>query len=228
MLAKRSDCEAQKDLIAAHTGDTESQLLETLDSIKVVRRAYHGNVFIDNNCKIILNNYQKLCSLVSNESESHEHISESFRIYSELGKFISAKRFLTETEILSVKKLCTGFGQFTINLLNEAVTRKMNELILDVPHFSANYKTLGYLNEEEGESLHCSINKQLRQYQIIRNEGEKLVHVVKNQELLNTADKSLAKVTPRPKCDACNVYLREGVGHSVRKSKKSHQVFRCI
>ena len=226
MLAKRSDCEAQKDLIAAHTGDTESQLLETLDSIKVARRAYNGNVFIGNHCKIILNNCQKLCSVVSDEPESHEHISESFRIYSELGKFISAKRFLTETEILSVKELCTGFGQFTINFLNETVTRKMNELIFDVPRFSANYKTLGYLNEEE--SSHCSINKQLRQYQIIRNEGEKLVHVVKNQELLNTADKSLAKVTPRPKCDACNVYLQEGVCHSVRKSKKSHQVFRCI
>ena len=72
-------------------------------------------------------------------------------------------------------------------------------------------RTLGYLSEEEGESLHCSINKQLQQYQSIRNEGKKLVHVVKNQELLNTADRSLAKVTHRPKCDSCNVYLQKVV-----------------
>ena len=89
ILAKRSDCEAQKDLIATHIGDTERKLLDTLDSINIVRQAYHGNVFIGNHCKIILNNYQKLCSVVSDEPELHDHISESFRIYSEVDKFIS-------------------------------------------------------------------------------------------------------------------------------------------
>ena len=33
------------------------------------------------------------------------------------------------------------------------------------------------------------------------------MHVVKNQELLNTADRSLANVTPEPKCDSSNAYL---------------------
>ena len=75
----------------------------------------------------------------------------------------------------------------------------MHELIWCTP-FSGN---------GEGKSVHWSINKQLGQYQSIRNEGEKLVHVVKIQELLNTADRSLAKVTPRPKCESCNVYLQK-------------------
>ena len=77
----------------------------------------------------------------------------------------------------------------------------MHELVFDVPRFLTKHKALGYLSEEEGESLHCLINKQLRQYQSIRNEGEKLVYVVKNQEFLNTEDISLAKVTPRQKYD---------------------------
>ena len=183
ILAKKSECEAQKELIAAYIGDRERQLLETLDSIKVVRQAYHGNVFIGNHCKIILNNYEKLCSVVSDEPEFHEHISESLRIYSELDKLISTKRFLTEVEILSVKELCTGFDKFTVNFPNETATGKMHELIFDVPRFLAKNKTLGYLSQEDGEGLHCSINKHLRQYQSIRNEDEKLVHVVINQEL---------------------------------------------
>ena len=103
---------------------------------------------------------------------------------------------MTEVEILSVKELCMGFGKFTVNFPNETVTRKMHELIFDVPRFLAKHKTLRYLSEEEGESLHCSINKHLWQYQSIRNEGEKLVHVVKNQE---------------PKCGSCNIYLQKGV-----------------
>ena len=68
----------------------------------------------------------------------------------------------------------------------------------------------------------------LQQYQIIRNEGEKLVDVVKNQELLNAADRNLAKVSPRPKSGSCNVYLRKGVCPQCKKSTKSYQVFICI
>ena len=41
-LAKRSDCEAQKDLIVTQIVDTECQLLETLDSFKVVHQAIMG------------------------------------------------------------------------------------------------------------------------------------------------------------------------------------------
>ena len=138
-----------------------SQLLETLDKIKIVRQDYNGNVFIGNHCKINLKDYQKLCSVVSDEPEFHEHISERFCIYSELDGFISAKRFLTEDEIRTVKDLCTRLGQFTIYFPKESVTRKMHELIFDVPRFLAKRKTLGYLSEEEGKSLHFSANKQL-------------------------------------------------------------------
>ena len=92
-------------------------IIGTLDSIKVVFQVYHGNVFIGNHCK--------LCSVVSDEPEFHEHISESFHIYSELDKLILAKRFLTKVEILSVKELCMEFGKFTVNFPNETVTRKM-------------------------------------------------------------------------------------------------------
>ena len=161
ILAKRSDCEVQKDLITAHIGGTEHQLLETLDNIKVVSLPYHRNVFIGNHCKIIQN--QKLCSLISDEPEFHENISESSCIYSELNKLILAERFLTEDEILSVKELCMSFGKFTIHFPNEIVTRVMHELIFDIPCFLAEHRTLGYLSEEKGESLHCSINKQLQQ-----------------------------------------------------------------
>ena len=50
-----------------HIGDTERQFLETPNSIKGACYDYHGNVFINNQCKIILNNYEKLCGVVSNE-----------------------------------------------------------------------------------------------------------------------------------------------------------------
>ena len=45
----------------------------------------------------------------------------------------------------------------------------MHELNIDIPHFLAKHRTLGDLSEEEEESLHCLINKQLQQYQSIRS-----------------------------------------------------------
>ena len=87
----KNQCEALKDSIDSNIGDCERQLLEILNRIRVVRQSYHGNVFIGNHCKIILNNYEKLCDLVSDEPEFHEHISECFCIYSKLNKLILAK-----------------------------------------------------------------------------------------------------------------------------------------
>ena len=190
-----------KDSIYSNIGDYECQLVETLDKIKGVRQAYDRNVFIGNHCKIILNNYEKLCDLVSDEPEFHEDISECFHIYSELNKLISAKQLLTETEANTVKSLCIEFGNLTKYFLNENISRKILELIFDVLHFLAKHKILVYLIEEESESVHHSISKQLRQYQSVRDEGEKLQLDITNEELLSTADRSLADVKPRPKCD---------------------------
>ena len=127
--------------------------METLDSIKVVCQAYHGNVFTGNHCKIILNNYEKLCSVVPDEPEFDEHISESFQIYSELDKLISPKRFLTVIEILSVKELCMGFGKFTVNFPNETVTRKMHELTFDIPPFFGKAQNIGTPELEGGREF---------------------------------------------------------------------------
>ena len=89
-----------------------------MDNIKVVCQASHRNIFFGNDCKVIGNNYQKLCSVVLHESEFYKHISESFRIYSWHDKLILETSFLTEAEILSAKELCTGFGKFTIHFLH--------------------------------------------------------------------------------------------------------------
>ena len=103
--------------------------------------------------------------------------------------------------------------------LKQIVTRKIQELIFDVPYFLAKHKALGYLSEE-GENLHCSVNKQLQQYQNVRDQSEKL-QLVTNEELLSTADRSLVYVTPRPKC-VCSLQcvFKKGYLPSVQKGSK--------
>ena len=47
-------------------GDFEKKLLTTLDDLGVIRQAYHGNIFVGNHCKIILNNFAKVSAVISN------------------------------------------------------------------------------------------------------------------------------------------------------------------
>ena len=68
---------------------------------------------------------------------------------------------------------------------------KIYELIFYVPRFLDKHKTLGYLSQEEGESMHHLLIKQLRQYQSVRDEGEKLQLAITNEELLSTAERTL-------------------------------------
>ena len=109
-------------MIDSNIGEYEPQILENLDRIKVVHQIYHGKFFIGNHCKLILKNYEKLCDVVSDQPEFDKHISECFRIYSELNKLISAKQFLTETEINTVNSLRTGLGSFTKYFPNEDIS----------------------------------------------------------------------------------------------------------
>ena len=89
VLAKRIDCEAQKDLIAAILVTPNANYWKLWIALRLFTRLIMG-VSLLATTKIILNSYQKLCSVVSDEPEFHKHISESFRIYSELNKFILA------------------------------------------------------------------------------------------------------------------------------------------
>ena len=98
---------------------------------------------------------------------------------------------MTETEINTVKSLCTEFRHFTKYFPNENISRKIQELIFDVPRFLAKHKILGYLSEDEGESVHHFIHKQLRQCQSVRDEGEKLWRIIANEELISTQIENL-------------------------------------
>ena len=62
-------------------GESEKQLLQSLDEIGVKRQAYHGNVFTSNHCKVILAkdknqvfNFEKLCSVLPDRSERERFI----------------------------------------------------------------------------------------------------------------------------------------------------------
>ena len=158
-------------------GESEKQLLNILDEIGVKRQAYHGNVFKGNHCKVILAkdknqvyNFEKLCSVLSDRLE-REHFIEVFRLYSEARSLMARKRILLDHEKKRVTSLCYKFGElFPVYFPRVALTRKIHELVFDVPRFVEEHGTVGLFSEEEGESLHHQINLESAQLSCVRSD----------------------------------------------------------
>ena len=210
-------CDKLKSENESEMGFREKLLNDKLEDVKVARQAYHGNVFVGNHCKIVLKNYELLCGVVSDKLDMHVKITKVFGIFSQICPYLFLKsRLLTSDEIATVKELCTQFGQVFPVLFPEVnVTRKIHELVFNVPHFLSRFKTVGMMSEEEGESLHASINCELRNLYSVCDPAEKLALLLKRHELRSKAPKSLLKRQPRL-CSTCKdsnqvrIFLRGG------------------
>jgi len=89
------DCERQRHEIDEYIGPHERRLLTSLDKIRVVRQAYHGNVFVGNHCKVILKKYEELLECISGLPDTHRKFKELFCLYAAIHKNVSSKRSRT-------------------------------------------------------------------------------------------------------------------------------------
>ena len=197
---------------SAITGEKEKELTNVLDSIKVVRQAYHGNVFIGNHCVIILKLYEELTTVVKEQS-MYPQINELFDIFSKSMILMMKRRFLNESEISDLRNLCHAFDAlFPVYFPWRSITRKIHEFIFNVPTFVEKHKTIGMLSEQDGKSKHASVNAELKALAGVRNQAEKIRLVLEREELRSTAPKELIKPVARI-CKYCSrrTFLRAGI-----------------
>ena len=211
------ECDKLKAINSCEMGPREKLLNKKLEDIKVVRQAYHGNVFVGNHCKLVLKNYESLCSVIADKPGAYQKVVDIFRIFSNICPFLFLKsRFLTEDEVMKVSELCREFGNvYPVLFPDNNITRKIHELIFNVPTFISRFRTVGRLSEEEGESLHASVNCELQQLFTVRDPTQKLALLLKRQELRCKAPKTFLQRKPRL-CLVCKqngkprVFLRGG------------------
>ncbi|XP_065678572.1 uncharacterized protein LOC136093529 [Hydra vulgaris] len=217
------ECEDLEKISISSMGTHERSLYKALEDMKVERQAYHGNVFVGNHCKIVLRNHYKLCSVIDDEAIKNRFV-RVFSVFNNLQPILFKRKFLSDAEISELHQYINLFAiEFHACFPKESITRKMHELIFNVPLFVKLHKTIGLLSEEEGECLHNSVNKELRQLHSVRNQEQKLHLVLKRFELLSKADRKLQASKVR-KCVVCsergeNSFYRQGLclvcGHQI-------------
>ena len=203
-------CDNLKANYSKMTGDRESQLNIALESIKVIRQAYHGNVMVGNHCVIVLQKYSILTNVIA-DMDIAVKFNFVFDQFSKIMKLIMARRFLEINEISDLEDLTDQFGEiFPIYFPERNITRKIHKLIFNVPRFVNKHKTIGMLSEQEGESKHAAINAELRSLACVRNHAEQIRLVVEREELRSYMNKDLLKPKARM-CGVCpRVFLRLG------------------
>ena len=203
-------------------GSHERSLNLALESIKVVRQAYHGNVMVGNHCIIVLKRFEVLTSIISGSNQNlYNKFNEIFKIFSDM-TIVMSRRFLEDHEVSALEKLCLNFGQmFPLYYPQRNITRKIHELIFNVPNFVQRHKTIGMLSEQEGESKHASINAEIRPLANVRNASERIRLVLEREELRSMIDKTLL-IPENRICKTCKeidirTFLRagaDGIRHS--------------
>ena len=181
-------------------GPKEKELSDALESINVIRQAYHGNVMVGNHCIKVLEKHSVLTSVLGEVGNMYNWF---FSALSDIMKLVMARRFLEEDEIKRLEELCHGFGaKFPTVFPDRNITLKIHELVFNVPQFARKWKTIGLLSEQEGESMHAVVKAELRSLACVRNKAEKLRLVLQRDEIRSGAKKNLMTPTPRL-CPIC-------------------------
>ena len=95
-----------RSIIGAH----EKALNDALESIKVIRQAYHGNVMVGNHCVIVLKKFWVLTAVIEDASV-RDKFNEIFTILADIMALVMACRFLSTDEINHLENLCKLWGK---------------------------------------------------------------------------------------------------------------------
>ena len=214
IVESRKKCDDLKAAYVNHVGPYEQALLNALDSLNVVRQAYHGNVMVGNHCHKVLEGFTTLTNVLPHEDD-RARFNTVFRVFDSIMELVLAKRFLSANEIDLLAQRCNEFGVvFPKNLPERNITPKVHMIVFDVPEFVRAHKTIGVVSEQEGESKHAAINAEIRPLACVRNAAEKLLLVFRRDELRSLVLKKILKKEARlcQRCHAkgCRSFLRAG------------------
>ena len=74
-------CDEMKTRSETNMGPREQLLNRKLEEMKVIRQAYHDNVFVGNHCKLVLKNHEALCSVIKDVPHLHQKFVSIFSLF---------------------------------------------------------------------------------------------------------------------------------------------------
>ncbi len=143
---------------------------------------------VGNRCDIYLDNYESLTTFIADENTKN-FFNNYFYIIKRIIRKCQAKIWLNESDICEITQFCHQLGEEWPKLY-QSVTTKVDDIVFHLPRFIKEFKTLGFLSEEDTESLHKDMNVILRPLCCIRSKPHKLKLGLKRLALKKSHDES--------------------------------------
>lgn len=146
---------------------------KTIRDLGIDIQAFHSNSLVGNHCDRLIAGSEQLIELIHDEEKKIDY-REYFECLENILKTMNAKRWLDDDEIENVELYCERFGVIYPKLFKN-ITVKICDVVFHLPAFLREFRTLGFLSEEDTESLHRQFNSIVRPLASIRNKPLKLL-----------------------------------------------------
>ena len=164
--------ESLRSEVDMYTTESEHLYRKQLKILNIDLQVYHGGTMIGNHCDIYLDNYEILTSFIADENRKN-FFNNYFNIIKRIIRKCQAKIWLNESDICEITQFCHQLGEEWPKLY-PTITTKVDDVVFHLPRFIKEFKTLGFLSEEDTESLHKDMNVILRPLSCIRSKPLKL------------------------------------------------------
>ena len=134
---------------------------------------------------MVLQNHKNMCDFMQGNG-MQEEITHLFKIISEIQPPQYSNRFLREEEVVMIlahiiQSICQMKEFF----------RKVHELVITVPRFVKQHRTIGLLSEQSSESLHAAVKMEARSLDLFSTATDQLRLRFVRQEIRANTDKKL-------------------------------------
>ena len=194
-----------EEIADSNIGSKEKQLLDTLASLSIDRQAYHSHSFVGNHCMKLLENADKITSVLDDEAE-RDQMNLLFQKFLSIYRLMSKNAILSKEEIECLTNECHSFGEwFPAHFPSSTLPIKFHLLTHHVPKFVQKWHSLGLFSEQQVESLHAKANWH-RAFCCMRDRAKQLGLVYSHLALGNQVPK--LKHCIRRKCSLCKTFLK--------------------
>ena len=180
--------ESLRSEVDMYTTESEHLYRKQLKMVNIDLQMYHGGTMVVNHCDIYLDNYESLTTFIADENTKN-FFNNYFYIIKRIIRKCQSKIWLNESDICEITQFCHQLGEEWPKL-SRTVTTKVDDVVFHLPRFIKEFKTLGFLSEEDTESLHKDMNVILRPLSCIRSKPLKLKLGLKRLALKKSHDES--------------------------------------
>ena len=159
LTKERNELSSRREQVDFFVGPMERELERILEEdLRIKRQEFASGVWVGNQVKQIIENYDKLAVLLRSKPELYSGFMDFGEVLKRLHHLTQAKRWLTEVEIQQIEADCLAIGHLYPRVFKPvSITPKLHDVIFELPRMARRFQSVGGCREDALESTHAQV-----------------------------------------------------------------------